>query len=333
MLQWLRAKFGRRRVAPVARPATPRPVTVPVAVVPTEEDLLAALMARPEQIDPNEVALLEGRMRMEVAAGKIDIPPMPSAAARLLELVSRPNIDLNALVAAMHWEPAVVAEILATANSAAFGGRDAIHDDLRGAIMALGIQEVGVIAAGVTARSLFSVRSKAERSLYPGVWTAVHREAMTVAFGASALAQARHMPRHDRVFLRAVLAGAARTVALRALSTQLLEGRCADKPAPATILAAIDGVHRDVAALAIESWALPAAITQQIDRASLTEAAIVDLVATLIELRRAPGRIAVANRARALIATLDIQPSWVRVIFSECDDAEKRVASMLGERN
>ena len=332
MLQWLRARFG----WPGARTERPASARVPVVAVAAplharDGDLLAALIERPAELDPAQIAMIETRMRSEVNAGKVSIPPMPTAAARLLELVSRPHIDLNQLVAAMHWEPAVVAEILATANSVAFAGRASpVHDDLRGAILALGIQQVGVIASGVTSRSLFEVRSKVEHQLFPDLWDAVHRETMVVAFGAAALAHQLRLPRHDRVFLRAVLAGAARTVALRALSGQLLDGRCAKKPEHALILAAIDGVHRDVAVIAIEKWALPAAITQQIDTASLIEAGVVDLVSTLVELRRSPGRLSAAKRARELIATLGIEPTWIRVILQECDDADKRVTAMLG---
>jgi hypothetical protein len=83
--------------------------------------------------------------------------------------------------------------------------------------------------------------------------------------------------------------------------------------------------------VAAKRGALPAVLTQSDSSDSELEIAAVDLVATLVELRRAPGRASAIARAKRQIAALGIQPSWLRVILRECDEAEQRVAVMLGE--
>jgi hypothetical protein len=331
MLEWMRSKFRKpadeEAVAPMA-PATPPPAPGP-------EDQLAAMLGDEVPTSPPgpEVLDVETRIRAEIEAGQLTIPPMPAGAARMLELVGRPTIDLNALVAAVHWEPGLVARILAVANSPAFRGTSQkVHDDLRGAMIALGLRMVGEIATGMATRSLFQVESRSAFELFPELWKAAHHETMVVAFGASALASGLNLPRPDRVFLRAVLAGAARTMALRALATQILAGRCKPPPPPEVIAAGVDAVHREVAAVAATRGALPAILALTDDRESELEFAAVDLVATLVELRRAPGRANAIARAKLHIAKLGIQPSRLRVILHDCDEAEQRVAVMLGEQ-
>jgi hypothetical protein len=322
MLQWLRSLFARKQPQPAVATIAPAPTVQEV-----QEDALSAMLAIAIDDVPElpEVVAVEAAIRTEIESGQLAIPPMPSGAARMLELVGRSDLDLNALVAAMHWEPAVVARVLAVANSAVYRGAAPVRDDLRGAMIALGLRMVGEIAAGIASRSLFQVESRSEYDLFPELWQAAHRETMVVAFGASALAHNHHLPRPDRVFLRAVLAGAARTMALRALASQLVDGRLSERPSVEAIGAAVDGMHREVAAMAAARGILPALN----DNASAAETAAVDLVASLVELRRAPGRVATTRRAREQIHTLRIQPGQLRVILRECDEAEHRVTAML----
>jgi hypothetical protein len=322
MLAWIRSKFRRARPLSAALVAA-------APVVPAVEDTV--LVVGPDEIRSlPEVAQLEAVIEKEVLTGLISIPPMPSGAARMLELVGRPDVDLNELVTAMHWEPSVLVRILAVANTPAFRGRSAVHDDVRGAIIALGLRMVGEIAAGIAARTLFQIESRTEYDVFPELWQAAHKETMIVAFGASSLAQARNMPRPDRVFLRAILAGSARIVALRSVAASMIGGAFDERPSNEAIAAAVDITHRNVAVTAAARGTLPSVVTQSGDKMGAMEHAAVDLVATLVELRRAPGRADAIERAKQHVATLGIQPSWLRVILRDCDDAEHRVAAMMG---
>jgi HD-like signal output (HDOD) protein len=260
------------------------------------------------------------------ASSELVIPPFPSSATRVLELVSKPDLDLNELVRVLHWEPPVVAELVRVANSVAV--RRGGFDDLRGALLALGMTEVGSIAAGVSARSLFEVQSRAELALFPERWLDVHRDALVVAFAASWLAQARNLPRYDRVFLRGIIAGTAPMLALRAFAIQVLGGRVAMPPGE-ELSAALDAVRAEAFALAIERWALPPAVASVVDPASRAEHAIVELITCLLELRHHPHRIATADAVRDHAATLGLDSKWLHVLIGECDNATARVTAIL----
>jgi HDOD domain len=330
MLAWFRSLFAPRRAAVHAPSrATPRaaPVAAPVEAPLTVEDTLAAIGGVAGSIpDPALVADLAERILAELASSDLAIPPFPSSAGRVLELVAQPALDLNELVRVLHWEPSVVAEIVRVANSCAYG-RDGF-DDLRGALIALGMTEVGSIAASVAARSLFEVGSRAELALFPERWHDVHRDALVVAFTASWLAQARNLPRYDRVFLRSVIAGTAPMLALRALAVQLLDGRC-PRPAAEAISAAVDAVRAQAYDMAIVRWALPPSVASVVDPASQTERQIVELVTSIVELRRHPERVAVAVAACEHARALGLDARWLRVLVAECDTATERVTAIL----
>ncbi len=289
--------------------------------------MLAIVAAPPVDVpEPGAVAACEQRMRDELTSAAFDLPPFPGAAARVLELTERPQLDLNELVSALHWEPAVVAHVLAMASSVQYRG--APIDDLRTAVLQLGLAEVGAIAAAVASRSLYEAASHAEYDLFPEQWLAARRETLAVGFTAGWLAQARHVSRHDRVFLRAVFGGAGRAVALRALATQVISNGYA-LPAPSVIARAVDGVHREARDLMFERWALPPTVVRVLDPSNHIEVGIVELVAGLAELRRAPfGRDALLQ-VRAHSTRLGIEGGWLKTVLRELDEANGRVNALL----
>lgn len=336
MLRWLRSLFGKIPKPVRAAPTAPAPVPTPALreAAPDEAtdelttEAIVAMVSGPfdRTPDPEVVASLAERIVAELSTSTFTIPPFPSSVSRVLELIEQPDLDLNKLVHALHWEPSVVAQIVSVANSAAF--RRGTCDDLRGALLALGLAEVGSIAAGVSAQSFYEVGSKAELDLYPELWGAVHRDALVIAFTASWLAQARHVPRYDRVFLRSVIAGMAPMLGLRALGAQLLDGRC-PKHRTEEISAAVDSVRDQTYAIAIERWALPPAVASVVDPASQTERVVVELTTALLELRRHPYRVSAALAIRDHARTLGLDVKWLKVLVGECDSATERVIATL----
>jgi hypothetical protein len=332
MLGWLRSKFGKRPAAARSPRAHPAPAATeaprtPVKAGLTTEDVVATVGGTAERTpDPEVVAALEQCILDELANSTFAIPPFPSSATRVLELVEKPDLDLNELVRALHWEPAIVAQIVRLASSVAVkrGG----FDDLRGALLALGVTEVGSIAAAVAASSLYEVGSRAEFELFPDLWRGVHRDALVVAFTASWLAQARNVPRYDRVFLRSIIAGMAPMLGLRALAVPLLDGRCVKCPNE-EVSSAVDAVRAKTYAMAIERWSLPPTVASVVDPASETERVIVELVISLLELRRHPYSAAAAIAIRDHACTLGLDTNWLRVLVGECDKAIGHVAEIL----
>jgi HD-like signal output (HDOD) protein len=324
MFGWLFGRWRRRRKRAPHVATLPAPPTPPRAYAITFDDLLPLMPAESCILDPIEVTLLGNELLAEVTNKKLSLPPFPQAAAQVFELVEQPDVDLNKLVRVLHWEPAIATEILRVVNSAQFGRKT---DDLRGAVLALGMADVSSIAAGVSAASLFEIESRLEFDLFPERWIAAHRETLVVAFTASWLAQRRGVARHDRVFLRAIIEGAPRILALRALAAQVLAGR--EAPPPEVIDAALDELQPAVTAVALERWSLPASIGGAIDSHGENEREIVAAVRTLVELRRSPWHDQAAARFGIHARASGLDTVWLRVLVRELDDAAGRVTTML----
>jgi hypothetical protein len=302
-------------------------------VIPLTLDDVLAIVARPapgRTASPEAVAAVAQRILFELDDNTMTIPAFPSSVTRVLELVRNPTVDVNALVRALHWEPATVSRIVKLANSAQFGGRRL--DDLRSAVIALGLVEVGSIAAAVSASVLFEAGSKAEYDVFPEYWIDAHVETLAAAFTAGWLAQAREIPRYDRVFLRGVITGASRSLALRALSASVRGGRC-PRPSPPAIDAALDAVRAPVYDRAIQGWALPETVAMVVDPSSVVERTVVELVISIAELRRCPyqhsSAISIVERSRML----GLDASWLKNVVEEHDRARARAREVLGIRD
>ena len=294
-------------------------------------ELLEIFEAKPVEIaDSDAVERLRNDIFHAAQADELVIPSFPAAAARVLELLQQPDIEINQLVRALHWEPATVTKIVAFANSVSLRRKPV--DDLRAAVIALGLNEVGSIAAAVAARSLFEVDAKAEYDLFPHMWAKLHEDTLTIAFTASWLAQSRRMPRHDRVFLRAILEGTGRSLALRALAKQILAKKLPPKPSDALVFAALDAVHDQVRILAFERWDLPASVTLVIDPDNKEERTLVTLVDAISELRRAPHRLSTAEVVLQAMATLGLDRGWLRVMVREFNECADRVEQLSGSK-
>jgi HD-like signal output (HDOD) protein len=332
MLRWLGNLFRRRRrpnavVRPATKSQTTRaiPVFPPSSITPDDLDIICPPQEDLAVLDPFEIDALETTLLEEITRRKISLPPFPATAARVFELVEQPEIDLNKLVTALHWEPAIAAEILRLANSARFARST---DDLRSAVLTLGMAEVSSIVAGLTADSLFEVESKMEYELYPALWSAAYRESLAEAFTASWLAQWMSVARPDRVFLRTILEGVARALSLRALAGMILEGKQA-MPSPEVITLAIDGIQPKVAEVVLARWSLPPSIASVVDVSAEDERHIVKAVRTLVELKRSANRDPVAARFGILARRIRLDIKGLRGLVRELESSAARVSEML----
>ncbi len=343
VITWLRQLF--RSTPPVAtsvprvsaRPPTdlaegsaPKPVpTAPTPPPPIDVMELVGLVAgaTSQLPDPEHVADLVERVRND--PGLIStMPSFPASSARIIELTERDNLDLNEIIRVLHWEPAAATEILRMANTAGFS-RGKV-DDLRDAVFTLGLAEVGSIAAAVGARALFDIEARQEHAAFARLWGALHHDALVTAFTASWLAQALHLPRYDRIFLRAVIGSCGRPLALRVIARHLVDGRCASRPLPQAILGALDELDAEVRDLALQTWDLPPSLRDVVTADNPQERAVVEVVQGMMLLRRAPHRLTVADRIRAAANTLQLDATWIRLVNRELDDAGTRVSAMFG---
>ena len=184
--------------------------------------------ALPEE-EEAAVERLVGQVLAHADAHPPDPDAAPSLASRILERASDPEVDLPQLTRLVSQDPAVAAEVLNVANSAALRGLEEAKN-VREAITRIGLREAAQIAAALAVRTLFDGDLRASPPSLRSRRTAQFKEAMVVAMGSAALAMQLNRGRSDYAFLGGMFHDIGGSLALRALAALLQDGR--SRPSP-----------------------------------------------------------------------------------------------------
>ena len=97
----------------------------------------------------------------------VDICPFPATAQRLLTLVNDERAPIEAIAAAVQCDPALATQVLRVANSAAFrhASTDAVRD-LRQALVAIGLEELRMMAGAMALLATFATRDELSLDLH-----------------------------------------------------------------------------------------------------------------------------------------------------------------------
>jgi len=135
----------------------------------------------------SDVEALEQAVIERLEQGTLRVPPYPSVALALRQLVSQQNYGLDEVLKLISNDPSLVADVLRCANSAFFG---------RGTVTSLQ-QAVGRIGAQqVTRLALVSGLTEAVRA--PGPLAAMRRQAWEMSLASAAICQLL-APQRERV--------------------------------------------------------------------------------------------------------------------------------------
>lgn len=118
-----------------------------------------------------------------IASGKVELPPANHITAKLHEVTSNPDFNMNEVVELIGSDPALTTEILRLANGTFYGGLSEIKT-VRDATVRLGAPEVVRLAALMVEKALYKVRHPELAKLIPDLW----HHAMATAMGAKWLA-------------------------------------------------------------------------------------------------------------------------------------------------
>jgi len=248
----------------------------------------------------------------DVIASSADLPPLPSfpaVAGQVMRIINRPNLDINELVAVVQRDAAIASTLIRAANSAAFSPATSINS-LRGAISALGTQQVYNVVIASSGRKLYEVASKAELALFPELWSSMFGAATANAFTACRFALDVKHAKVDTALLAGLLADLGRPIALRIVAKLILAG--GKKVDEAVVLAALDEVGPQISARMVEVMQLPTIVELE-----STEWHIGQLVASIGAVQRRTLRIwANAGVVRDYAERLALTPPAVKGLFS-----------------
>jgi len=203
-----------------------------------------------------EANTLTGRIRGIALEGQITLPPLPEIGAKLLGLLEQDSRASPGSVAELiRLEPAIAATILKTANSAAFGGLQAITD-LTHAIPRLGVAQVSSIVTALVHKGHFDHSSSDKQALLRVLWDHAVATAIT----------ARHISGMcggdpEQAFLAGLLHDVGKLLVLKGVDF-LEESPETVNITPSVLAELMTDLHAELGQRVLMEWNLPEPITQ-----------------------------------------------------------------------
>lgn len=101
-----------------------------------------------------ELAELQGLILQSVEQEEQDLPVLPEIAIKIRDMVDDPNVSAEAIVRLISNDPAMAAQILKVANSAAFFGKSQV-ENVRDAISRIGFRMLRNVILAISVSNLF----------------------------------------------------------------------------------------------------------------------------------------------------------------------------------
>ncbi len=284
----------------------------------------------PPAEDAEPLAGLAAKLLVRSAAAA-ELVAFPAVALQIVELVHSPRADATSVAGFISRDPALAADVVRVANSAAFRGVSEVGS-VRDAVARLGLEEVGRVASAVAARKLLDpggdAGDRARRT------TALFARAVAVATAASAAALRQRGARSDHVWLGGLLHDVGRALAIQALGKLTAEG--ADQLTSTAVAdRALEQVHVEVGAAALQRWGLPEWLRTMCARhhdeelpaaPELVDLHLVRLASALAWLRDPSVGARAAREILQSAAALGYGVPAVRALFTDLREAEQRAA-------
>lgn len=243
--------FSRSDGGAVAAPPRPRAEPAPkkeAAAPRTLRSLPQELEALAQRFKaPGEAAYLQLLKSALSPKAKLELPVLPGEAMRIQELITSPDVDVEALAEVIGRDPLMSARFISIANSPMFGGRTAVAEVER-AIVRLGLKQASMLAMAIVAQAkMFKVPGEPERA---------HRvQAHSLASAAAAQRIAlRAKLNPAEAFLAGLLHELGRVFLLTAKAELYRSSRGKQAPSAALEAEAERLLHAPFAGLIAERW-------------------------------------------------------------------------------
>jgi HD-like signal output (HDOD) protein len=203
-----------------------------------------------------EPAKLRERLSAALAADQLELPPLPQVAAEVVASSAAEPRNAAAFSQLIQRDPALAANIMRVANSAAYRPRAPIVS-VQQAVAWLGIAEIRNIALAISVRGQLFVAPGHEPEIQ-----ALWRESVATACWARELARLRKR-NVESAYLCGLLHRIGRAAAVSTLSRIEVAGRCTVDAR--TFAALVDEFEWDFGRKLAAKWQLPATISEVIN--------------------------------------------------------------------
>lgn len=210
----------------------------------TRRQVNAAAIAPPPAQARGLIKEIIGRIR----DGSIALPEMPKVLDELQRLLGNLDVSPDEVLRVLEKDPAIAAKILATANTATYGGRGRITD-LKSAVTRLGNRTISSIAQTAALRGMFSFKLPAFRAVFQKMWTG-H---CVAAYVARELAAEVADPDPEEVYLISLLHNSGEQFMLRVFA-EIFQRQAHQVLSMEEVLGAIKETHAVFGASLAKKW-------------------------------------------------------------------------------
>jgi diguanylate cyclase (GGDEF)-like protein len=190
-----------------------------------------------------------------------NLPSLPTIAVQILDLSSKPGVDIAEIARVISKDPALSGKILRTVNSS-FYGRSQHVGTISHALVILGLQSVKTLVLGFSLVTTLS-KNKAGGFNHLKYW----RRSIFAATAARTLASKMKLVQQEEVFLAALLQDIGMMVLNQVIASQYSD-ICSKGPTHAELIKqekeALEMTHAEVGEILAQQWKLPPILTTSV---------------------------------------------------------------------
>lgn len=179
-------------------------------------------------------------------SGRLELPTLPDIALKIREMIDDPNVSADDLVRLLSTDPTISAQIIKTANSAAFS-KASPAKDLRAAISRLGYRMLRNMVMLITMNNIFKAQSPVIHQKLNRLWD----HSREVAANSYVLALHQKHLKPEQAMLAGLVHG------LGAVPLCLFADRHHPRLDQQTLEALIRKFHPQIGTKLLESWRFP----------------------------------------------------------------------------
>ncbi|MCC6748528.1 MAG: HDOD domain-containing protein [Deltaproteobacteria bacterium] len=191
------------------------------------------------------------------------LPAFPIMAARGLQLLSNPDLEIGELVKLINSDPAMTAQVLRVANSAYYS-RGIEVAAVGQAVSRLGLAKVAQLMAVTSLRTLYDPQIQAGQKRFSTVWRRLWSHSVVSAYGSLWLAVNVLDDPSGRAFVGGLLHDIGKIVALQGLGGLSYLGKFTERASPNQVEDVLEVLHVDVGVEMALRWQLPAFVADLI---------------------------------------------------------------------
>jgi putative nucleotidyltransferase with HDIG domain len=213
---------------------------------------------------------IERAVLRDLQADRLQLPAMPDAAYRTVELLNDPDYKVEAVTKIIEGDVLLAAQLVKLVNSAAFGGLQAITS-IRECVARLGARELRAFLFEISARQLMESRDPRIAEVCRGLW----EHSLAVALLSRDIAAHADARQAEPAYLAGLLhdVGKPLLAALLVAAENRLLNKRTPIWLPAQTLEFIMDKHRSVGRALATRWKLPEVVGHTIEGCSVYQPA------------------------------------------------------------